>query len=52
MLPVAPPPNASVFGHDYLSIKDMVHSGFWINILCIVLLVLSTLFYLPYCGID
>lgn len=51
MLPVATPPNAIVFGYNYLSIKDMVRSGFWLNILCIIILVLATLFFLPYCGI-
>ncbi|MEG2067091.1 MAG: DASS family sodium-coupled anion symporter [Tannerellaceae bacterium] len=51
MLPVATPPNAIVFGYNYLSIKDMVKSGFWLNIICIVVLVLATLFFLPLCGI-
>ncbi|MEG1935122.1 MAG: anion permease [Rikenellaceae bacterium] len=51
MLPVATPPNAIVFGYNYLSIKDMVRSGFWLNIICIVVLALATLFYLPYCKI-
>lgn len=49
MLPVATPPNAIVFGYNYLSIKDMVRSGFWLNILCIIVLVAATLFFLPYC---
>lgn len=51
MLPVATPPNAIVFGYNYLSIKDMVRSGFWINILCIIILIVATLFLLPHCGI-
>ncbi|MEG2613671.1 MAG: DASS family sodium-coupled anion symporter [Alistipes sp.] len=51
MLPVSTPPNAIVFGYDYLSIKDMVRSGFWLNLICIVVLVLATLFLLPHCGI-
>lgn len=51
MLPVATPPNAIVFGYNYLSIKDMVRSGFWLNIICIVVLVLATLLFLPHYGI-
>lgn len=51
MLPIATPPNAIVFGYNYLSIKDMMRYGFWINIICIVVLVLAALFYLPYCGL-
>ncbi|MEG2612589.1 MAG: DASS family sodium-coupled anion symporter [Alistipes sp.] len=51
MLPVATPPNAIVFGYDYLAIKDMVRSGFWLNLICIVVLVFATLFILPLCGI-
>ncbi len=51
MLPVATPPNAIVFGYNYLEIKDMVRAGFWVNIISIILLVLATLFYLPLCNL-
>lgn len=47
MLPVATPPNAVVFGSGYLSIKDMVRKGFWLNIASIVLLTLIVYFLLP-----
>jgi sodium-dependent dicarboxylate transporter 2/3/5 len=42
MLPVAPPPNASVFGSGYVTIPQMVRSGFGLNILGIVLVTLLT----------
>lgn len=51
MLPVATPPNAIVFGYNILTINDMVRSGFWVNILCIIVLVLAALLYLPQCNI-
>ncbi|MFH0991660.1 MAG: DASS family sodium-coupled anion symporter [bacterium] len=33
MLPVATPPNALVYGTGYVRLKDMVKSGFWLDIL-------------------
>jgi len=48
MLPVATPPNAVVFGTGYLRISDMARTGFWMNIISIVLLTLITYFLLPY----
>lgn len=51
MLPVATPPNAIAFSYNYLSIKDMMKSGFWLNVLCIVILILASIFILPHCGI-
>ena len=38
MLPVATPPNAIVFGSGYLKIKDMIRTGFALNILSIIIL--------------
>ena len=47
MLPVATPPNALVFGSGYLKIANMVKSGFWMNIISIILLSLIIYFLLP-----
>ncbi|WBL22874.1 SLC13 family permease [Zunongwangia sp. HRR-M8] len=47
MLPVATPPNAVVFGSGYLKIADMMKTGFWLNILSILLISLIIYFALP-----
>ncbi|WP_136799376.1 MULTISPECIES: SLC13 family permease [Desulfosediminicola] len=53
MLPVATPPNAIVFGSGYVSIPQMVKSGFGLNILGIIITVaLTFLLVIPLFGID
>ena len=47
MLPVATPPNAVVFGAGYLRIPDMIRTGFWMNLISIVLITLMVYFMLP-----
>lgn len=47
MLPVATPPNAVVFGSNYLKISDMVKVGFMMNIISIVIIILAAYFILP-----
>jgi len=48
MLPVATPPNAVVFGSGYLKIADMMKTGFWLNILSILIISLIIYFALPF----
>jgi len=45
MLPVATPPNAIVFGTGQLRIKDMVKTGFLLNLAGIVVVTLVTYFW-------
>ena len=43
MLPIATPPNAIVYGSGHIAMQEMRKSGFWLNLLC--LLVITTLAY-------
>lgn len=47
MLPVATPPNAVVFGSGYLKIKDMMKTGFLLNLISIVIISVYVYFMLP-----
>lgn len=45
MMPVATPPNAIVFAYPDLTIRDMIRTGFWLNIIA-VLVCFSVIFLL------
>ena len=45
MLPVATPPNAIVFGTGHLQIKDMVRTGFILNLIGIIIATLMMYFW-------
>jgi sodium-dependent dicarboxylate transporter 2/3/5 len=47
MLPVPTPPNAVVFGSGYLKIPDMVKTGFWMNMISILILSIAVYLLLP-----
>lgn len=47
MLPVATPPNAVVFGSGYITMPQMAKTGFGLNIIGIVLVILLSLTWLP-----
>ena len=47
MLPVATPPNAIVFGSNYLRIPDMVRTGVWLNLISILIITILTYYALP-----
>ena len=48
MLPVAPPPNAIVFGSGLLKIEDMFKKGVWMNLFSIIIISLIVYYILPY----
>ena len=53
MLPVATPPNAVVFGSGYITMPQMVRTGFGLNLLGVLLIILLSLTWLPFAwGID
>jgi len=45
MLPVATPPNAIIFGTGRLHIKDMVRTGFLLNLVGVLVTILVTYFW-------
>jgi len=47
MLPVATPPNAIVFSSGYIRIADMARTGFWMNVISIIVITLSMRYLLP-----
>ncbi|MFV0531559.1 MAG: SLC13 family permease [Flavobacteriales bacterium] len=47
MFPIATPPNAIVFGSGKVKMKDMIFTGFFLNILAIILITLAAYYWLP-----
>lgn len=47
MLPMATPPNAIVFASGHISVAQMVRSGFWLNVMSLVVILLTGYFLLP-----
>lgn len=47
MLPVATPPNAVVFSSGYIRMQDMVKTGFWLNLVSILVISLFIYFLMP-----
>ena len=47
MLPMGTPPNAIVFASGHIHIKDMIKTGFVLNIICIILITLFCYFLQP-----
>lgn len=47
MLPVATPPNAVVFGSNYLKISDMVRVGILMNLISIIIILIMVYYILP-----
>ena len=47
MLPVATPPNAVVFGSNYLKISDMVRVGILMNLISIIIIFIMVYYILP-----
>jgi len=53
MLPVGTPPNAIIFATDKLTILEMVRTGFRMNVIAVVLIVLMIYFMVPlFWGLD
>lgn len=40
MLPIATPPNAIVFGSGHITMPQMRKTGFWLNLLCLIIITL------------
>ena len=53
MLPVATPPNAIVFSSRCVTIPQMARTGFWLNLIAVVLITLFVFIVLPwFWGLD
>lgn len=47
MLPIATPPNAIVYSSGHIKMKEMIRTGFWVNLISILLITLVSHFIVP-----
>lgn len=47
MLPIGTPPNAVVYSSGLISLKRMIFSGFFLNLLAVIILWLSSQYFIP-----
>jgi sodium-dependent dicarboxylate transporter 2/3/5 len=47
MLPIGTPPNAVVYSSGLISLKTMIISGFFLNLLAVIILWLSSQYFIP-----
>ena len=47
MLPIATPPNAVVFASEYVTMRNMMRAGIWLNLLFAVLITVVGYYWLP-----
>jgi sodium-dependent dicarboxylate transporter 2/3/5 len=47
MLPIGTPPNAVVYSSGLISLKRMIISGFFLNLLAVIILWLSSQYFIP-----
>ena len=48
MFPAATAPNAIIFGSKRVGIGEMIKSGFLINLVCVFIITLFSLFFIPF----
>ncbi len=47
MLPIATPPNAVVFASEYVTMKQMMKAGIWLNLTFVLVITIISYFWLP-----
>lgn len=53
MLPTAATPNTIMFATGQIPVKVMIRTGFWLNLFCLVIIMLMIIYFMPFVyGID